>query len=152
MTYQFKETSSSAVRRVRQQGLALPERPDHEQPQLPADITEIHIEDLMVKFGEVNSWLDFIEVQLAAAEIDEKHEDGKAEEMLATIQIENKNEKSVALMKAIALQDKEYNEMRGSAERAYAYRKIMATMQARLARQQFLISRELTRRQYAKEI
>src|SRR6266567_9624989 len=100
LSYRLGESSSSAVRRIKLDGLELPERPDYEQPTIPQDITSVDPVELMELFAEVNSWLDYTEVQLACAQIDEKYEEQQLEEIQALDQINYKDEKTVTTMKA----------------------------------------------------
>lgn len=152
MSYKFGSKSETAVNKVRSQGFSIPDDPEFGMPVLPPDITAIHIEDLMVLFGQFESWLSYIEVQLAAAEIDEKQQVTFLEEISAGIQIENKsNVKTVSELKALVLKDDVYTAQQETVNDRYAYRKIVETIYHRLDRAKFLISRELTRRTYTKD-
>lgn len=146
MSYRLGETSSNAVRRIKLDGLSLPERPENEQPTIPQDITSVDPVDLMELFAEVNSWLDYVEVQLAAAQIDEKFEEQQLEEIQALEQIAVRDEKNVATMKARAFESDDFLSQRERVLKAYGYRKIMETLYNRLERARFIISREITRR------
>jgi len=149
MSYELGNSSTRAVRRVKDQGLSLPDRPGFDMPVLPADITAEHNEDLMVLFGNFESWLSFVEVQLAAADIDEKHATNRLEEISAGIQIENKGKsKTVSEAKALILKDGVYTVQADLVQNSYAYRKVVETIYRRLERAKFMISREITRRGY----
>lgn len=144
--YRLGESSNAAVRKVEYDGLELPERPVFEQPTIPQDITSIDGVELMELFAEVNSWLDYTEVQLAAAQIDEKFEEQQLEEIQALDQIAYKDEKNVATMKARAFESDDFLAQREKTLKAYGYRKIVETIYNRLERARFIISREITRR------
>ncbi len=146
MSYRLGESSSSAVRRIKLDGLELPERPDYEQPTIPQDITSVDPVELMELFAEVNSWLDYTEVQLACAQIDEKYEEQQLEEIQALDQINYKDEKTVTTMKARAFESEDFLAQRERTIKAYGYRKIAETIYNRLERARFIISREITRR------
>lgn len=144
--YRLGESSGSAVRKVRQDGLELPPRPEYEQPTIPQDITSVDPVDLMELFAVVNSWLDYIEVQLAAAQIDEKFEEQQLEEIQALEQIAVRDEKNVATMKARAFESDDFLSQRERVLKAYGYRKLVETIYNRHDRARFIISREITRR------
>lgn len=148
MTLNLRDTSAWAIRKVNLQGLVIPETPAFEQPQLPADITSVHASELMQLFSEFISWLDYIEVQLAAAQIDEKHEENILEEMQAGLQIDNSGEKTVTLVKAKVFKDEDFQDQREKVLKAYSYRRVIETIFNRLDRGRFLVSREVTRRSY----
>lgn len=145
--YRLGESATRAISKVQDQGISIPAAPEYKMPRLPVDITNVVDGELMSLFGEVNSWLEFIEVQFAVSQIDEKHSESLLEELQATIQIENKTERTVSAMKARVFEDLEFLKQRDKTHKAYAYRKIMETVYNRLDRQRFIISRELSRRQ-----
>jgi hypothetical protein len=142
------EVSTRAVRRVRSQGLTISESPDSSMPVLPEDITAISPEEVMQLFSEVCSWLDYVEVQYAAAQIDHKAEDQKLEETEAKEQIKHRSEKHVSVMKAFTYDNPQVEAQRREALMAYAHEKMLGTVYNSLERKKFLLSRELTRRSY----
>jgi hypothetical protein len=134
------------VRKLNVQDLKLPERPENSMPLVPADITAESAEELMVLFGEINCWLDYIETQLYAAQVDEEFEKQQLEEMHALEQIQHKGEDKVTTMKAMAFTNDDFLEQRDKAHQAYAYRKMTETIYNRMERARFIVSREITRR------
>lgn len=141
------EATTRAFSKIQGQGIQIPAAPDYNMPILPPDITNEDDRELMVLFGRVNSWIDFIEVQFASSQVDEAHEERLLEELQAIIQVENKTEKSVTTQKSLVFQDMEFMKQRDKVGKAYGYRKIMETVYNRLERQRFIISREISRRQ-----
>lgn len=149
MSYKLGLSSHSAIDAVKAQGLTLPAEPAFAMPTLPEDITGVHAEELMVLFGQFESWLSYIEVQLAAAEIDEKGEQTALDVVSAGLQIDNRGKaKTVSEMKSLVMMDDSYAKQEDKVNAAYAYRKVVETIFRRLDRAKFLISREITRRGY----
>jgi len=144
--YRLGESSTRAVRKVRVDELELPERPEYAMPTIPADITAVDSATLMDIFVEINSWMDYVDVQLAAALIDEKYEEQKLEEITAREHLQAKDEKNVATMKAVAFENPDFLAQRERVHQAYGYRRITETIYNRLDRGKFVISREITRR------
>jgi|SRR6185437_16145807 hypothetical protein len=152
MSYKLGMSSHTAVKQVRGQGFSLPDEPEFNIPELPPDITAINSEELMVLFGQFESWLSYVEVQLAAAEIDEKGEQTALDIVSAGLQIDNKGKaKTVSELKSIVMMDEGYARQEDKVSSAYAYRKVIETIYRRLDRAKFLVSRELTRRTYTKD-
>ena len=152
MSYNLGMSSDTAVKKVRSQGFTLPDEPDFNIPELPADITAVHSAELMVLFGQFESWLSYVEVQLAAAEIDEKGEQTALDVVSAGLQIDNKGAaKTVSELKSIVMMDESYGKQEEKVSTAYAYRKVIETIYRRLDRAKFLISREITRRGFQRD-
>lgn len=142
------DTAAKAGRWVRNQGFQLnDEEPDYSTPVLPTDITAVLAEELMVLFGQVNAWMDYTEVALAAARIEEKQEQQELEHIKAELQIEHKAEKTVSATKAHMLMDDEYSKQEQAALQAYARVQMIETVYNSLERKRFILSRELSRRQ-----
>lgn len=146
--YRLGESSVRAVRKIRTDQLELPVRPDFAMPVIPSDITAISDEELMELFVDLNAWIDYAEVQLAAAQIDEEYEKLVLEELRAHEQIEASKAdiKDVTTMKAKAFDNDDFIEQRDKVHNAYGYRKVAETIYNRLDRGKFIVSRELTRR------
>jgi len=147
--YRLGDSASRAVRKVKIDGLELPARPDYTRPQLPSDITAISAEELMELFSEITSWLDYIEVQLAAAQIDEKYEEQQLEEVRAHEQVEASRTDSrtdVTTKKALAFESEDFRAQRDRLHNAFGYRRIVETIYNSLERARFIVSREITRR------
>lgn len=144
--YRFGDSSVRAVRKMNLQGLELPEKPKYSMPQIPSDISSEMSEELIVLMAEISGWIDYAEVQLAAAQIDEEFEKQQLAEYAAQVQLDNKDEAKVTIMKARMFEDADYVNQRDKAHNAYAYRKMIETMYNRLERAKFIVSREITRR------
>jgi hypothetical protein len=146
--YRLGESSIRAVRKIRTDQLELPSRPDYSMPTVSSNITSLSDEDLMELFVELTSWLDYTEVQLAVAQIDEEYERLLLEEIKAHEQVEASrvDVKDVTTKKAMAFENEDFIEQRDKVHNQYGYRKITETVYNRLDRGKFIVSREITRR------
>jgi hypothetical protein len=144
--YRLGDSSVRAVRKLRNQELDLPDKPRYKLPQIPPDISSVLSEDLIVLMSEICAWLDYAEVQLAAAQIDEEYEKMILAEISGLAQLENASQSRVTLIKAKMQEDESYINQRDKTHNAYAYRKMIETMYLRLDRAKFIVSREITRR------
>ncbi|WP_157407277.1 hypothetical protein [Actinomadura atramentaria] len=101
----------------------------------------------MTLFGQYTQWLEFVGVQLAAAEIDEAAA-RDALERYKSIGLLNHSEgsKTVTAAKAKALSSPEYEELSDKYNEAHAYRKIITAMYESTEHKQRFVSRELSRR------
>lgn len=140
-----RSPSRSAIRKVRSQGFALSDSPGGQIPQIPADITGMHIEELMQMFSEYGAWLDFIDVQLAAALIDEKEAESVLDQSVARATMAAKG-KSVTEAKAAAVTADTVLTAKDTYLDLYGYRKIIETLHGKCDRGRSLLSRELSRR------
>lgn len=104
----------------------------------------------MELFIELNSWLDYVEVQLYISQIDEEYEKLQLEEIKAHEQIEaskdNTKAKDVTTKKAKAFENEDFIEQRDKVHNQYGYRKLTESIYNRLDRGKFIVSREITRR------
>lgn len=140
--------SEDALALLRRQGLSTHPQPDHELPLLPPDLTAVGDEDLMVLFGALTAYADFISVQVACAQIDERSLEKhlsimEARKMLAS---GGKSENRVTFARAQVATDADVLAAKDAIERAHAYRKVIETLYANVERDSALVSRELTRR------
>lgn len=142
------EASTRAQRWTRNMGFTLAEEPAYDIPTLPPDITSIEGGDLMILFAEIVSWIDWMEVQLFSAQVDERSADMALEKRQAELMIQSKGEKSVSVGKSLAFSDAEFLELRTTAFTAYSRRKMLETIFNSLDRKKFVVSREITRRKY----
>lgn len=147
MMYEPGEASARAARYARRLGFNLATEPEFDIPNLPQDITSISGSELMELFTELTSWLDYVDVCVASAQIDEKQENQKLEEAEAKEQVRHKAEKTVTVVKALVINVKEVLEQREAALTAYAKKRMLETIFNSLERKRFVVSRELTRRQ-----
>lgn len=142
------DASTRAIRWARNQGFKLSGEPEYDTPVLPADITSESDETVMILFGEIVSWIDWIEVQLTCAQIDEKSAEMALEKRQAELMMKSKGEKTVSASKSQAFADSDFLELRNAAFTNYSRRKMLETIFNSLERKKFVISREITRRKY----
>lgn len=140
--------SSRALQSIKQQGISFPVRPDYEIPSLPVDLTESGDEDLMVLYGKLIAYADFIAVQVSCAQIDERDLEKRLSLMEATKMLSSggKSENRVTFARAQVAIDPEVLDLKEKIEQAHAYRKLIETMAGNVERDSALVSRELTRR------
>ena len=72
LTLRMAESSEKAAALLKKQELRMPIRPEDRLPILPEDITSLHDENLMDLFVKFTSWVDYVSVQVACAQIDER--------------------------------------------------------------------------------
>lgn len=143
------EDSGKTVNKLERQGLYLSDRPEHESPSLPPDITEVSNENLMVLFGELTAWSDYACSQLALAQIDEKEAQKRltrAEGQSLIKHYGGKTADRVAVAKANASQEPAVIKLSDDLDVAYQYRKLVEVVATTFERDAALVSRELTRR------
>lgn len=141
------KVSRVAIDRLSTQGLNLPTSPQGSIPSLPNDITSLGDEDLMDLFVLFTSWSDFVGVQVACAQVDEK----ASQRALDLAEVSSYTRTAggggrVTDNKAKAASDPLVIEANKEFEEKYAYRKLIEALQASVERDAALISREITRR------
>lgn len=149
ITLRMSESSEKAAAELKKQGLRIPNQPEDRLPRLPEDITSIHDEDLMVLFGSVTSWLDYVSVQVACAEIDERASQRVLDQAEASALIgsyKGPASDRITMAKAAAVLDPEVVRIKTELADNMAYRKLIQTLASNLERDAALVSRELTRR------
>lgn len=152
MVVKFGEASTRARRWVNSQGFRLADEPDYEMPRLPADITSVHEEELMVIFSEVISWMDYVEVALTAAKIDAKQAEADLERIQALAQVAaSSSEKNVTSAKARVYESASFLTQKDEFLLLDGRSKMLETMFNSLDRMKFIISREITRRKYGND-
>lgn len=149
--YEQGDASARAGRFARSLGFKLQGEPGFAIPALPADITAMSDPDLMVLLTEIVSWMEYAEVYLVAAQIDEKQEQLKLEHMEAINAIKNKAAKTVTVAKAAIYEDEDYVKQKNEVFVIYSKRKMLEVVFNSLDRKRFLVSRELTRRKYGND-
>ena len=148
-SYRLGEASAAAVRKIAAQGLAFPDAPVSEIPELPDDITELSERDLMNLFVELTAWLDYASSQAAMAQVDERDADQHLELIEARVMAREWSGSSadrVAITKAKVVADDAVVEAKGVRNERYAYRKLIESLASGLERDVALVSRDLTRR------
>lgn len=100
----------------------------------------------MELFVELTRWNEYIGVELAAAEIDERYAEMAVEKIKAISNIKHKNEKTATAAKAMVYEDPDYISAQEKLDEAYARRKLIAMLYNNSEKAANLASRELTRR------
>lgn len=142
-------TSETVLYQLEEQGLGVKREVDLAQPELPADITELDDEELMLLYVGFSAYSDFVNTQLACAIVDEKTLERVMdyEESAAMIRAQAANPKTtVTTLKAIVDNDDKAVFARSNHLNKYAYRKMLETMANNCERSTAVCSRELTRR------
>lgn len=149
-TFRTFEQSQLAAAELKKQGIRVAARPQGDRiPTLPRDITSLGDEDLMDLFVAVTSWVDYLSVQVAFAQIDERAAERTLEYAEATAMVNGwtgGKDSRVAIAKAQRLIDPVVKQQHDELEDKHSYRKLIETVAANLDRDAALISRELTRR------
>jgi hypothetical protein len=143
-----KYQSSSALDAIKGQGINVPNKPDYTIPSLPVDLTEVGDEDLMVLYGKLTAYADFITVQVSCAQIDERAMERRLANMEATKMLgsSGKSENRVTFARAQVATDPEVLTAKTDIEEIHAYRKLVEALANNIERDAALVSRELTRR------
>jgi hypothetical protein len=149
--YEQGDASVRASRYVRKLGFSLPGEPEYNIPVLPSDITAVSDKELMELMTEISAWLDYTEVYFVSAQIDERQEQQKLDQIEALEHIRRKAEKTVTTIKAAVYESEEYVAQRDEVFLVYSRRKILEVVYNSLDRKKFLVSRELTRRKYGND-
>lgn len=95
---------------------------------------------------ELTQWNEYIGVELAATEIDERYAGIVVEKLKAISNIKHKGEKTATAAKAMVFEDPEFEEAQDRLDEAYAKRKLIAMLYNNAEKAANLVSRELTRR------
>ena len=143
--FRLGDASLDAKRQLELQQIHLPPRPKSDVPDLPEDPTELDDGPLMRLFTQMTRWADYLEAQLACAEVDERWSESHVERLRAVAALRS-DAKSVTAQKAAAHDDPEFNEARERFQDAHAYRKLVEVVARAVDRDSKLLSRELTRR------
>jgi hypothetical protein len=149
VSLRMAEQSASAAAKVKAQQLTLPKRPDDEIPTLPYDLTDLDYGGLMGLFTELTRWTDYLDAQVACAQIDEKAIGTVLELAEATAFTDGWTGKTADRVSAAKMQvtlDVRVQELRQEQMDFYAYRKLVEVLRDNAIRDYQLVSRELTRR------
>lgn len=118
-------------------------------PSFPTDITVVDDQELMVLAAKYMENYNFVSTQVACAAIAELEAENRYEYEHSKRMIEKTTgkttEKSIMLKANVAV-DADIVNLVNNKTYAYAYRKMLETMQENLERYYYLVSRELTRR------
>lgn len=149
LTLRMSEASEKAAADIKKQGLRLFDRPEDRIPRLPEDITAVHDENLMALFTGITSWLDYVSVQVACAQIDERAAQRTVDQAEASALINGwsgDRADRVAIARAKQAIDPEVIRVIDEFAEAHNYRKLIEALASNLERDAALVSRELTRR------
>mgnify|MGYP003346956814 CR=1 FL=1 len=137
-----------AVDILRKQGFRLDSTLEIEVPSLPADVTELGDEDLMLLYNRFTQYYDFLCAQVACAQIDERDLEKTLELEESRCLLDKPAVKSerVAILKAQVASDPAICDLTETYTEAYNYRKLIEMMASNADRDIYLLSRELTRR------
>lgn len=138
------------IDQLAKQGLVIQKHVELDMPTLPPDISAIGDEDLMSLFSKLSAFSNFLEAQLACAQIDERRAEKELEttENLALLDANTSKtaKDTVTLLKAKVASDPQIKKLTEAYEAKYAYRKLIEVMCDNTGRDTVLVSRELTRR------
>jgi hypothetical protein len=139
----------SSLRKFEGWGLTF-KRPEGEPPTLPTDITDVTSEQLGELFTKLTAWTDYINSQLATAQLDERAALKKKEFTENTMLIKRmgsqvKGERITAIKAEVSI-NPEILELDNDYEEKYAYRKLVEMLMNNHERDLQLVSREITRR------
>jgi hypothetical protein len=140
------QVSQAAADKLATQGIQVnrwAKRPaESEPPDVPRDLTEVRDRELMNLYQGLNSWVKYLGVQLAAAEVDES----SAERAVTRIEAREGYDFRKVDAKQRAYEDKAYQDAKDAQEAARGYRKMVGALYQNVDHDSFHVSRELTRR------
>ncbi len=131
------------------QGLVVDREVELDRPHMPADITDLNDEDLMILYTRFSAYSDFVNTQLSCAIVDEKDLERQVdyEESMSMLRLQANNPKTtVTALKAMVDSDDVIRNLKQDHLNKYAYRKMLETMANNCERSSAVCSRELTRR------
>jgi hypothetical protein len=142
--------SEAAAATLKEQGFRVATKPLVQKiPSLPRDITSVTDEALMDLFVNVTSWVDYLSVQVACAQVDERSAQKALDLAEANAMASGwtgGRDARVALAKAKLATDPNVVALSEDLDDKHAYRKLIETLANNLERDAALVSRELTRR------
>lgn len=149
MTFLMGESSRKAAATIAGQGFNTPNKPKYDIPSLPQDITSLGDEELMDLFVSLTGWLDYIAVQVAMAQVDERAAQRSLDIAEASATAANwtgGRDDRVSIAKAKVATDVTVVRSREELDERHAYRKLAEALASNVERDAALVSRELTRR------
>lgn len=151
MSMKLGTASKRAYDELLGQGLSLHPQPNTEIPILPADLTSIEDEDLMVLYSLLTAWSDFVSAQVSCAQVDERSAEKKLShsENLLMIASGDRGDR-VTYARAQVAAEPMIVALKEEIENLHAYRKLVETLSMNIERDAALVSRELTRRTSAR--
>lgn len=141
--------SEDIIKILDKQGLPVRQVLDMDTPAFPNDVTLLDDQDLMVLASQYMENYNMVRTQVSCAQIAELEAENHYDYLEATIMLgksTGKTTEKAGLLKAAVLVDEDIQEQLKVKNYAYAYRKMLETLQDNLERYYNLASRELTRR------
>ena len=141
--------SADVIKILEAQGLVIKQNLDLEMPPFPKDITSVDDQELMTLASKYMENFNFMRTQVACAALAEMEAETKYSTAEAKAFLNKTNGKSTekaTMLKSAVITDPEIVELQQAKMHAYAYRKMIETMQDNIERNYSLVSRELTRR------
>jgi hypothetical protein len=143
------DVSKYVLDELDKQGLPVDREVELNRPSMPADITELEDEALMLLYTQFSAYSDFVNTQLSCAIVDEKDLERQVdyEESMVMLRLQDSHPKTtVTALKAMVDSDSNIRDLKQAHMNKYAYRKVLETMANNCERSSSVCSRELTRR------
>jgi hypothetical protein len=138
---------SSSVEPSPRLGDVLFDRPSHDLPQIPDDLTDLGDTALMETFSRYVAWQNYAAYEFAQSEVEEARSEARVRFVEARAMVTNwdRTDKVTVARAELAL-DPEVERARQDLLISYAHRKMTGVIYANCERAAALVSRELTRR------
>lgn len=121
------------------------DKPEHDVPAIPEDVTDLSDKELMNFFGRFVAWQNYADTLMEAAETEELVSEG-ALRVAEAVAVAASDQKQVTQAKASAYASPEVREASRRWVQAKAHRKALSLQQNALERSANFLSRELSRR------
>ena len=147
--------SDEVMKILEAQGMPVRRSLDIDAPMFPRDITVVDDQELMVLATKYMENYSFIRTQVACAALAELEAENAYEMSHARglmLKTTGKTTEKSIMLKAAVLSDPDTIKLIQDKTHAYAYRKMLETMQDSLERYYYLVSRELTRRTHGEKM
>ena len=138
--------STAVVQDLVQQGYGPSTSFSDSVPRLPQDLTEVSDQDLMSLFQSFVEYNNFMLLQLSCARVDEETSLKSLEKAQAKILVEAPKGETVAKTKAKMVLDTNLELLENDYQVRHNYHEILKSMQAGVAENTKVLSREITRR------
>jgi hypothetical protein len=147
--------SEAVISLMESQGLTVRRNLKLDIPAFPNDITMVDDQELMILAAKYMENYNFVSTQVACAAIAELEAENAYEMSHARglmLKTTGKTTEKSIMLKAAVLSDPDTIKLIQDKTHAYAYRKMLETMQDSLERYYYLVSRELTRRTHGEKM
>lgn len=136
---------ASVSGRLAAMGMAAPAKPDDKLPTLPDDLGGLSDRRLVEWMQEFTAWADYLNVQVAIAEVDEADLEARYELVKARI-MAGATKGEINKARALTKVEPQAAYLATEHATAKAYRKMLVALKENTERDAALLSRELTRR------